>query len=243
MSKLPDAGRLIDTSYVKEIAMILGNVFLLKRIFVLTIFAMAAFGFSAAICPAQAEKKEAVTFGTEDRETIVKYYQKVEERYVKTVAGLSPEQLAFRPHEKSWTVGQVAEHLLITESAVRGMIDAGVLKTPLNKDTGVFRFADGAITLAVTNRSQKFQAPPIVQPKAKVTTADGLVSGFKEARANNVEFLKTTEVDLRNHFAENPLFGTIDAYQWFLFLNGHTERHLAQIDEIMSHKDYPRKSE
>ncbi|NNE67467.1 MAG: DinB family protein [Pyrinomonadaceae bacterium] len=219
--------------------MIFSNTFLLKRIFALTVFATAAFGFSAAVCPAQEEKKEPATYTAEDRMKIVKYYVNVEKRYVKTIGDLTPQQLAFRPHEKSWTVGQVAEHLLITESALRGMIDDGVLKTPLNKDPGVFRFADGAITLAVTNRAQKFQAPPVVQPKAKVTTAEGLVNGFKEARAKNVEYLKTTEVDLRNHFAQSPLFGTIDAYQWFLFLNGHTERHLAQIDEIMSHKDYP----
>ena len=230
--------------------MILGNAFLMKRLFFVAVFSMAFVGVSANVCPAQnadrdtvnltAKDKEPVTFTAKDRETIVKYFTEVEERYVKAVAGLTPEQLGFRPHEKSWTVSQVAEHLMITEGALRGMIDNGVLKTPLNKNPDVFRFADGAIRMAVTNRSQKFQAPPMVQPKAEVMTAESLVSGFKAARAKNVSFLNDTKLDLRNHFAENPLFGTIDAYQWFMFLNGHTERHLAQIDEIMSHKDYPK---
>lgn len=234
---------LIDDNILtdKETDMILSNTFLIKRLLFVGVVGMAFFGFSAAICLAQDEKKGPVTYAQKDRDSIVKYFTEVEARYVKTVGNLSAEQLAFRPHEKSWTVGQVAEHLLITESALRGMIDQGVLKTPLNKNPDVFRFADRAIRLAVTNRTQKFQAPPQVQPQAKVTTAEGLVSGFKAARANNAEFLKTTEMDLRNHFMENPLFGMIDAYQWFMFMNGHTERHLAQIDEIMAHKDYPKK--
>ena len=98
---------------------------------------------------------------------------------------------------------------------------------------------DIAISLAVTNRGQKFNAPPIVRPQAKITAVEGLLNGFKEARAANIDILKNTKAGLRNHFAENPLLWMHDAYKWFLFLNGHTERHLAQMDEIMADKNYP----
>lgn len=224
---------------VEEIEMILGNMFLLKKLLFVSVAAIAFFGFSATFCPGQEEKKEAITFTQADRETLVKYFGDVQERYVKTVGGLNAKQLAFRPNEKSWTVGQVAEHLLISETVIRGMIDEGPLKAALNTNPEVFRMRDIAVTLALTNRGQKFNAPPVVQPQAKVTTADGLVNGFKDARASNIDFLTTTKLDLRNHFADNGLVGMVDAYQWFLFLNGHTERHLAQIDEIMADEGYP----
>ena len=218
--------------------MLLRNTFLMKRLFLLTLIAGAIGLASPSLCPAQA-KKEAKTFTEEDRTAILKMFKETHERFKKEIAGLSKEQLAFRPHDKSWTVAEVGEHIVITETAIRGLIDGGPLKSDWNDDPSVFRMADGAVTLAVTNRGKKFNAPEFVQPKKALSTTKDLLDGMSKARAKNVEFLKTTNVDLRNHFAENPLLGMMDTYQWFLFLNGHTERHLAQIAEIKSHKSYP----
>ena len=53
-----------------------------------------------------------------------------------------------------------------------------------------------------------------------------------------MEFVSSTDADLRNHYAQLP-FGTIDAYQALLFISGHTERHILQIVEVMENDDFP----
>ena len=219
---------------------LLRNPFLLKRLLFVALISVASVSLSAEICPAQEKKKKGpVTYTQKDRDYGVKYFTKVQERFVKSLTGLSDAQLNFQPNEKSWTVGMVAEHLVLTEGALRGMIQNGAMKAPLNADPNICRMSDNVIRMVVTNRTQKFQAPEMVQPKKQITTVEALIAAFKKERAMNIDILKNTQADLRNHFAENPLFGNIDAYQWFMFMNGHTERHLAQIDEIMADGKYP----
>ena len=52
-------------------------------------------------------------------------------------------------------------------------------------------------------------------------------------------YLKDTADDLRNHYAQSP-FGTLDGLQVLLFMSGHTERHVAQMEEVMAHADFPK---
>jgi len=55
-----------------------------------------------------------------------------------------------------------------------------------------------------------------------------------------IEFVKTTDQDLRNHFVKHLAFGTIDSYQWILIVAAHCERHTLQIREIMASGSFPR---
>jgi len=221
--------------------MILGNTFLIKRLAFVALAAFVLCGAMPQTCVAQdAKKKEPVTFTQKDRDSAIKQFAETQENYAKALKGLSNTQLNFKPSEKSWSVGQAAEHIMLSESLIINFVKEA-MKTPVNKNADVFRVNDIAVTLAITNRLQKFSAPPVIQPKKESKSIADLIAGFNKARAANVELIKTTKFDLRNHFIQNPLMGTIDAYQTLLFLNGHTERHLAQIAEIKAHKDFPNK--
>ena len=220
--------------------MILGNTFLMKRLAFVALAAFVLCGAMPQICVAQAEKKEPVTFTQKDRDAALKQFKETQENYAKALKGLSNAQLNFKPNEKSWSVGQAAEHIMLSESLIANFVKQA-MKSPLNKNADVFRVNDIAVTLAITNRQQKFNAPPVIQPKKDSKSVEELVAGFNNARAANLELIKTTKIDLRNHFIQNPLMGTIDAYQTLLFLNGHTERHLAQIAEIKKNKGFPKK--
>jgi hypothetical protein len=63
---------------------------------------------------------------------------------------------------------------------------------------------------------------------------------FRIKRDNNINYIKTTADDLRNHFNDFP-FGKIDSYQTILFMAGHSKRHTEQIAEIMNDASFPKK--
>ena len=45
---------------------------------------------------------------------------------------------------------------------------------------------------------------------------------------------------IKRHYGQMP-FGTIDAYQILMFISGHTERHVKQMEEVKADKNFPDK--
>jgi hypothetical protein len=51
--------------------------------------------------------------------------------------------------------------------------------------------------------------------------------------------VKTTNADMRNHVATLP-FGSVDSYQLVLMIAAHTNRHVAQMNEVKANAAYPK---
>ena len=91
----------------------------------------------------------------------------------------------------------------------------------------------------ITSRDQKVKTSEAFEPSGKFGSHVETVKAFVDKRGEHIEYLKTTEDDLRNHYGKLP-FGTIDGLQILLFMSGHTERHVAQMEEVMAHTDFQR---
>ncbi|MCA1590741.1 MAG: DinB family protein [Acidobacteria bacterium] len=148
----------------------------------------------------------------------------------------------FRAAPNRWTIAEVAEHIIVSEGTILGLVRDRMLKMPAppaGKDD--YRVKDVGVRLAITNRTQKFQAPEILKPNSRFKTREELLTNFGKARNEVIDFVKTTKEDLRGRFVENPMMGVIDAHQWILFLAGHSDRHLAQLKEVKTDAAYPKK--
>jgi hypothetical protein len=191
--------------------------------------------------PAQAPAARApVIFTEKDREFALKYLNDTKEDYVKQLTGISDAQLNFRSAEGRWTIAEIAEHITVVEQALFGMITNQVMKSAPVKCEDVPRFSDTGIILAVTNRSQKFTAPEQVRPNGRWKTRDELLASFEKTRSTTVDFMKNNKADLRGVFSQAPM-GTIDGFQWVIFMTGHSDRHLAQLKEVKADPNYPKK--
>ncbi len=225
----------------------------MKKLFQMAVlFGIAAF----LICPARSQNtnvaantnsntatanKNAVVFTNEDREKGLKYLQETTDLFLKEISGLSEAQLNFKESPERWSVAEVAEHIVVAENRIFSLITEKIVKEPAPVGKENFRLQDTAIWMAITNRNTKFTAPEPVQPKGNFKTKADILKGFKETRAKTAEFLKNTDEDLRNRFGTLPVIGTIDGFQWFVFINAHGYRHLEQIKEIKAHPDFPAK--
>jgi crotonobetainyl-CoA:carnitine CoA-transferase CaiB-like acyl-CoA transferase len=67
------------------------------------------------------------------------------------------------------------------------------------------------------------------------------VAAFQAARDRNLETMRTTKEALREHFRKHPALGDIDAYQWYLLVAAHAERHVNQMLEVKASEAFPRK--
>lgn len=92
----------------------------------------------------------------------------------------------------------------------------------------------------ITNRTTKVKtAPPFEPQNTGYKSYDEALSAYKAKRAMLIDFVKTTKSDLRNHVVTLPL-GKMDAYQFVLFISGHTNRHTQQLNEVKMASGYPK---
>ena len=194
----------------------------------------------AAIGMAQAPPAKApVVFTEKDREFALKYASDTRDDFVKQLTGLSDAQLNFRAAEGRWTIGEIAEHIIVVENALRGFVSDGAMKSAVPAGKDDFRINDVAVILAITNRQQKFTAPEQVRPNGRWKTTADLLANFDTTRKQSVDWIKAVKDDMRSHFMNTPLIGRTDAFQGFLFMIGHSERHLAQLKEVKTDAKYP----
>jgi DinB superfamily len=196
----------------------------------------------------------------EDRDFGVQYLKDTRQQLLEAVAGLSDAQMKFKAAPDKWSIAEIVEHLVNAENAVF-MVTQQIIKTPLQAElqtlvkervmkspvpvtgqgTNGLLVKDQTIILTATNRTtRKFQAPEPVAPRGKLAAKAELLAAFDKARARTIAFLETTDADLRSHFAEHWVLGVLDAYQWLLFVTAHSERHIAQLNEVKTHAAFPR---
>jgi hypothetical protein len=208
----------------------------MKNYFIAILLTLA---FGVAVAAQAPAAKAPVVFTEKDREFALKYMNDTKEDFVNQLTGLSDAQLNFRSAPGRWTIGEIAEHIIVVEQALLGMFNAPNAKSTL-KCEDVPRLADVALILAITNRLQKFTAPEQVRPNGRWKTREDLLANFEKTRAQTIEMMKSNKADLRSTWVQSPM-GMVDSFQGFLFATGHGERHLLQLKEVKADPAYPKK--
>lgn len=200
----------------------------------IVILFVLVFSYSAFAQPPQPK-----VFNEKDREFALKYATDTRDEFVKQLTGLSDAQLNFRAGEGRWTIGEIAEHIIVVEQALRGMVVEPAMKTPVPAAKDEYpRVNDQMIILAITNRGQKFTAPEQVRPNGRWKTVPDLLANFESTRKATIDFMKNSKEDMRAHFVNIPM-GKTDVFQGYLFVIGHGDRHLAQLREVKADAKYP----
>ena len=182
-----------------------------------------------------------VTLSPEEREFALKHLQTTHDKFLQSIAGLSQKQWTFKPGPDRWSVAEVAEHITVSESAILGLIQKQVMASPAAPEKREqVKGKDEMLLQKVPDRSHKAQAPEFLRPTGRWATEADLTKAFEESRKVTMDYVRTTSDDLRDHFFDHPVFGTMDGYQWLLLLSSHSARHTAQIEEVKADPNFPK---
>ncbi len=154
------------------------------------------------------------------------------------VEGLSDEQLNYKPSEEAWSIAECVEHLAISENAIFEAVSGAIQVTADASRRTEVAMTDEELLGMITNRSNKIKTSEAFEPSGKFGSYEETLDAFLNKRAENIQYVQTTEDDLRNHYSQFP-FGTLDAYQVILFMSGHSERHTQQMEEVMADPGFP----
>ena len=175
-----------------------------------------------------------------ERQVLTNHLAKSSQEFLSSVKGLTPEQLNFKAAPDRWSIAQCAEHIALSEDFIRGIIESKVLTAEPTPDRIAERkLLDAKVLPMITDRSFKAQAPEPLVPASKFGSPQATVEHFQQSRAKTAA-LAASRDDLRDHAGEHPVFKELDAYQWLLFLSGHTLRHTAQIQEVKASAGFPK---
>jgi uncharacterized damage-inducible protein DinB len=190
---------------------------------------------------AWAQNAAPTTLTPEERESALKSFQATRDNFLKSIAGLSQKQWTFKPGPDRWSVAEVAEHIAVSESSLFALVQKQIMASPATPEKREqVKGKDEIVLERVPDRSHKAQAPEFLRPTGRWATEADLTNAFEESRKATMDYIRTTNDDLRDHFFDHPLLGTMDGYQWLLLISAHSARHTAQIEEVKSDPNFPK---
>ena len=184
------------------------------------------------------------TITKEERDKAVAELEGSRRVFLDATKGLSEAQWNFKPAPDRWSVAQCSEHIALAEGFIFGLVSEKILKAPANPEKrAAAQGKDAVLVTMLQDRSHKATAPEPIDPvkNAPMTGAES-TKLFLDNRAHTIEFVKTTQEDLRDHLFDHPVpaIGTLDSYQWILLISGHTRRHTLQILEVKADPNFPK---
>ena len=161
----------------------------------------------------------AAALDEEDRKAVVEYLEDTAARFVDLASALTEEQVRYRPAPGPLVRGgdRRAPRQGGGDRSEDDPGRGGGLRPQARlvgggaEDQGPRR-QDGVGHRVTT----PLKAPEFLRPQSELSGEEAL-RGFEDAREATLAYVRATDHDLRSHFAEHVVIGTIDGVQWLLF--------------------------
>jgi DinB superfamily len=177
----------------------------------------------------------------EERTKVINWLDESRKEFLASIDGVTEEQWKWKPAPERWSVGETAEHIVLAEALLYGTVQKAIASPPNpaweEKTKGKTEF----IERVMAPRLGKASAPEPIVPSGKLTQAQ-VRETFLKQRVDIEKFAKETQLELKQYTVEHPfpVFGTLNAYQWLIYVPLHTERHDKQIAEVKATAEYPK---
>lgn len=137
-----------------------------------------------------------------------------------------------RPGADAWSVAEIAEHLAIIEEQLSRLFPVMLKKA---EGGGLQRSPDKPFLpisvegIVERSKREKYTAPETVRPTGKASVSDSLARLERSRQTIRALRPRIEALDLTSVTYPHPAFGSLNAYQWLIFLALHEDRHLRQI--------------
>ena len=175
-----------------------------------------------------------------ERDHLVNLLSESRDKVLISTDQLSVEQWTFRQNKESWSIGDNVEHLGLVEPILFGQVTSALVSDVNPNWAEATAGKENLLKEKLLDRSTRRDAPNAVLPAGGVEPAYAR-RVFKEHRDVSLQFTLETVKPLKAHTADHrrPVYGTLNAYQWLLFIAYHTLRHVEQIADVTCAPGFP----
>lgn len=200
--------------------------------------------FTIPQAPVAAAAGESGALSEAERREMIELLESSGRRFLELVEGVSDEQWSWKPAPDRWSVGECAEHILLSERSLFETALAALEQAPdpdwAEKTAGKAELLARVMPDRNPGGAGGAQAPQEVRPRHGLGR-DEVVSRFRDSRREILAFVEGLDRPLKRHVIEHPfpIFGPLNAYDWLIYVPLHTVRHSKQIVEVQETPGYP----
>jgi hypothetical protein len=176
----------------------------------------------------------------EERTRVLDWLEQSRIEFLALIDNVTEPQWTWHPEPNRWTLGAVAEHIVLAEALLFGNVQKALALPPNFAWHEQAERRTKFIERVLAPRLGKAVAPLAIEPRDRMT-ATQVRQRFEAQRAEIVKFAAETALPLKQHTVDHPfpVFGTLNAYQWLIYVPLHTMRHGKQIAEVKATAGYP----
>jgi hypothetical protein len=175
----------------------------------------------------------------DERTKVLNWLEESRKEFLSAIDGVTEQQWRWKPAPDRWSIGEVAEHIVLAEASLFGNLKKAI-SSPGNPDwEEKTKGKTEKLEAILAPRLGKATAPEPLVPKEGMTPAQ-VKERFEKQRAEIVRFTTETDVPLKQYTVDNPFFGTLNGYHRLIYAPLHTMRHNKQIAEVKGTAGYPR---
>lgn len=176
----------------------------------------------------------------DERTQVLKWLDESHKEFFASIDGVSDAQWKWKPAPERWSVGETAEHIVLAEALLFDFVNKAMTAAPNPAWEEQTKGKAEFIIRVMPSRQGKAQAPEPIVPRQGLTRAQ-VKERFEAQRIAIVKFAADTRLAIKEHTADHPfpVFGTLNAYEWLIYVPLHTIRHDKQIAEVKATPGYP----
>jgi hypothetical protein len=176
----------------------------------------------------------------EERAHVIHLLKQSQDEFLSSIDGLTEQQWTFKAAPDRWSIGETAEHIVLAEGLLFASVEKAVASPPNPDWEAQTERKTAFLERVMVDRSHKAQAPEAIRPVG--LTRAQVLEKYKAARAKTMKFAEETELPLKELTAVHPfpVFNTLNAYQWLIYIPLHNLRHDMQIAEVKGSSGYPK---
>lgn len=172
-----------------------------------------------------------------DLKIVVENLNRTRGNLIKATENLTPAQWSFKESPERWSISEIVEHLSIWEIL-------------WNKELQVMTQNKPQPELRATCLPDSYYKEFIMEEKthnsAEITHPRGFVEGkntivwFTKLRDINIKFAENLKIDMRDYFERTGTPNPRNMYNVYIYVWGHIDRHIRQINKVKAHPNYPK---
>ena len=181
------------------------------------------------------------TISKKERKSAASFLKDSEKNVMKALGNYSDEQLKYKAAPDKWSVQDCMMHIAASEKMIWTMVEQSLKGAANPEKRADIKMTDEQVMKVIESRENKVKTSTALEPQnTGFNSVEEAVTSFKSNRGKLIDFVKNTNIDLRNHVATLP-FGSLDGYQMLLFIGAHSNRHAAQMREVVADPGFPKK--
>jgi hypothetical protein len=176
----------------------------------------------------------------DERAKVIRLLNQSSDEFLGSIDGLTEQQWTFKAAPDRWSIGEIAEHIVLAEGLLFASVRKAIASPPNSDWEAQTERKTAFLERVMLDRSHKAQAPEAIKPVG--LTRPQVIEQFKAARAMTMKFAEETDLPLKELTTVHPfpVFNTLNAYQWLIYIPLHNLRHDMQIAEVKASPGYPK---